>query len=116
MQRHTRVMHPYAKRTYLGGSSLIGVLAAVAACSSGDAPPGTPNETPDSGSGNPIVDSGTGGGSDTGTVPPGTDSGGGGTPSVCDGAGTKVLAATDSFIDDFEEAVILPGWSSFNDV
>jgi hypothetical protein len=37
---------------------------------------------------------------------------------VCKGAGTRVLTTSmaDAFIDDFEEAVISPGWSSFSDV
>jgi hypothetical protein len=35
---------------------------------------------------------------------------------VCDGAGTRVLTSTQTFIDDFEECAISPGWSSFNDV
>jgi hypothetical protein len=38
------------------------------------------------------------------------------TMSVCAGAGTKVLTSADSFIDDFEEAMLLPGWYSFNDI
>ena len=110
-------MHGHARRTYLGWASFIGVIAAAAACSSGDAAPGTSNDTtPDSGTPTPTTDSGSGGGTDTGGGNPGTDSGSSGTPSVCDGAGTKVLAAADAFIDDFEEAAILPGWSSFNDV
>ncbi len=37
---------------------------------------------------------------------------------VCAGAGTRVLTTStaDAFIDDFEEAMISLGWSSFNDV
>jgi hypothetical protein len=37
---------------------------------------------------------------------------------VCKGAGTRVLTTSkmDAFIDDFEETMISPGWSSFNDV
>jgi hypothetical protein len=37
---------------------------------------------------------------------------------VCKGAGTRALTTSkaDAFIDDFEEAMISPGWSSFNDV
>jgi hypothetical protein len=40
------------------------------------------------------------------------------TTGVCAGTGTRVLAnnAADAFIDNFEEAALLPGWSSFNDV
>jgi hypothetical protein len=37
-------------------------------------------------------------------------------PSICDGTGTRMLAATDAKIDDFEAATISPNWSSFNDV
>jgi hypothetical protein len=39
-----------------------------------------------------------------------------GPPSVCDGTGTRALASSQTFIDDFEECAISPGWSSFNDV
>jgi hypothetical protein len=37
---------------------------------------------------------------------------------VCAGTGTRPLTNSqpDAFIDDFEEAMISPGWSSFNDV
>jgi hypothetical protein len=35
---------------------------------------------------------------------------------VCDGKGTRLLAAGDGKVDDFEGAMISPGWSSFNDV
>ena len=47
-----------------------------------------------------------------------SSSSGAGTPSLCDGTGTRVLttAATDAFVDDFEEPMLSPGWSSFNDV
>ncbi len=40
------------------------------------------------------------------------------TTGVCANAGTRVLTTSmaDAFIDDFEEAMISPGWSSFNDV
>jgi hypothetical protein len=36
---------------------------------------------------------------------------------VCKGNGTRVLTNSqpDAFVDDFEEAMISPGWSSFND-
>jgi hypothetical protein len=50
----------------------------------------------------------------------GSTSGGGpdasGPPSICDGAGTRVLTSAQTFVDDFEECAISPGWSSFNDV
>ena len=36
--------------------------------------------------------------------------------SVCAGPGTRVLTSTDTFIDDFEETMLLPGWYSFNDI
>jgi hypothetical protein len=41
---------------------------------------------------------------------------GGPVASVCDGAGTKILGAHDTFIDNFEEAAIAPAWFAFNDV
>jgi hypothetical protein len=57
--------------------------------------------------------SGSGGGSDSGS-----SSGGIPTTGVCANNGTRVLTNSqpDAFIDDFEEATISPGWSSFNDV
>jgi hypothetical protein len=36
--------------------------------------------------------------------------------SKCDGAGTRILALTQAKVDDFEGALLNPGWSSFNDV
>jgi hypothetical protein len=35
---------------------------------------------------------------------------------VCAGVGTRVLTLDQNKVDDFEEAMILSGWSSFNDV
>jgi hypothetical protein len=54
-------------------------------------------------------------------VTPGSDGsattdGPSGPPSLCDGAGTRALTSADGFVDDFEEMMISPGWSSFNDV
>lgn len=46
----------------------------------------------------------------------GSGTGGAAPASVCDGAGTKVLTTDNAFIEDFEEAMISPGWSSFNDL
>ena len=50
----------------------------------------------------------------------GTGGAGGGEVSVqtgvCAGAGTRKVAIGDTKIDDFEGAMISPGWSSFNDV
>lgn len=103
-----------------GTGMAVGVLGSAVACSTGDAPPGNNNPitTSDSGSTtNPGTDSGssgTGPTSDGGSS--GDTGGGGGPPSVCDGPGTRPLTATDTFIDDFEETAISPGWSSFNDV
>ena len=37
-------------------------------------------------------------------------------PSVCDGTATRLLAAGDGIVDNFEGPMIAPGWSSFNDV
>ncbi|HEY2516034.1 MAG TPA: hypothetical protein VGI39_34420 [Polyangiaceae bacterium] len=99
------------------------ILSGVA-CSTGTASPDDPGGSDSGTASAPDSSSGS-------TTPPpsgGDDSGGGGggggsdssspsgPPSVCDGAGTRVLDLTDSFIDDFEEAAISPGWSSFNDV
>jgi hypothetical protein len=38
------------------------------------------------------------------------------TTGVCAGTGTRALAIDQGKVDDFEEAAILAGWSSFNDV
>jgi hypothetical protein len=76
---------------------------------SGGASGGTGGTTGSGGStGGSGGSSGSGGsaGTDGGTEP----------PSVCDGKGTRPLALGDAKIDNFEEAMISPGWSSFNDV
>jgi hypothetical protein len=110
MQRYTCAL------TYL---SLVGLVSAAVACSTGDAASGPGGTTPGSDSGtnnnNNGSDSSTpNNGEDSSTG--GSDTGGGGGSSVCDGAGTRALTIDDAFIDDFEEATISPGWSSFNDV
>jgi hypothetical protein len=38
------------------------------------------------------------------------------TTGVCAGMATRMLSLDQGKVDDFEEAMILPGWSSFNDV
>jgi hypothetical protein len=120
-------------------STLAG-LTAIIGCSSGT---DAPNSTPGSGGGTSTgaagsTGSGTGGESSgtagstttTGGGSMTSGAGGGGTggstgaggsvnnspPSICDGKGTRVLMATDNKIDDFEGAMISPGWSSFSDV
>src|SRR5262249_22527014 len=47
------------------------------------------------------------GGAD-GSAPPG--------PSICDGAGTRILGPMDGYVDNFEEPALLPGWAWFNNV
>jgi hypothetical protein len=42
--------------------------------------------------------------------------GDGGVPSVCDGKGTRILPLANSRVDDFEDTLLSPGWSTFNDV
>ena len=60
---------------------------------------------------------GTTGGSAGASGTGGTAGSDGGTqPSVCDGKGTRALAAGDAKVDNFEAAALSPGWSSFNDV
>src|SRR5207244_1438648 len=66
---------------------------------------GTTSATTTSGSGG----AGTGGSTGTGGA-------GGAGMSVCDGTGTRLLGPGDGVIDNFEGAMINPGWSSFNDV
>jgi hypothetical protein len=65
------------------------------------------------------------GGAGDGAAGGGTAGGGaGGPPSVCDGPGTKMLALTDAFIEDFEcttapctaPKTVADGWSTFNDL
>jgi hypothetical protein len=63
---------------------------------------------------NPTTTSTTGAGGATGTG--GAGGSGGGAPSVCDGKGTRLLGPGDGFVDDFEGAMLSPGWSTFNDV
>jgi hypothetical protein len=92
-----------------GGSASSGTAGATGTGTAGD------------GSGTGGSSSGTGGSSSgtSGTVNPGTGgSGGSGNagPSVCDGTGTRKVALGDTKIDDFEGAMISPGWSSFSDV
>jgi hypothetical protein len=125
-------------------TALISFLtAAVAACSSGSDSPTKPTTTATTGGSggagsttsggtagstsgttsstttNPTTSSTVGAGGSTSTTT-GTGgsggSGGSGGPSVCDGKGTRLLAAGDGVIDNFEAAMISPGWSSFNDV
>jgi hypothetical protein len=61
---------------------------------------------------------GTAGSTGTGTGTAGSTGTGGAavTTGVCAGMGTRVLGLDQGKVDDFEEATILPGWSSFNDV
>jgi hypothetical protein len=63
---------------------------------------------------------GAGGSGMAGTDNPGTGGSGGGVypaqTGVCAGAGTRKVALGDTKIDDFEGAMISPGWSSFSDV
>jgi hypothetical protein len=125
----------------LQNPALISLLVAVvaqgtAACSSGSDNPTKPSTTtmgmggasgsstsgsagssttnPTSTTTNPTTTVGTGGaGGGTGGS---GGSGGSGAPSVCDGKGTRLLGPGDGVIDNFEGAMISPGWASFNDV
>jgi hypothetical protein len=113
-------------------------LVASVACSSGSDTPATtgPAAGPTSGTGGATSGTGTGAGGAPSTTssttnPATTTSGGGGStggtgsgtggaggsagPSVCDGKGTRILTLADNKVDDFEGAMLLPGWSSFND-
>jgi hypothetical protein len=136
--------------------SLAVATVALAACSSSDTPrpgsdtAGTGNTSAGSGNngtaGGDVITPGAGsgnttaGGGDQGSgagAPPaggmgssmaGSGTAGGGTtgPSVCDGLGTRILAAmpADAFIDDFEcktaactaPKTVADGWSAFNDL
>jgi hypothetical protein len=70
----------------------------------GSSPTGTGGSSPTgSGGSSPVDGGGTGGMVSTG-------------PSVCDGAGTRVLALTEVKVDNFEGPMLLDGWSTFNDV
>jgi hypothetical protein len=98
------------------------------ACSSGTTP--VSNDVGDAstggsssgGSSSGGTSSGASSGSGSGSSSGGGSSSSGGTPlpttGVCANNGTRVLSndQSDAFIDDFEEAAISPGWSSFNDV
>ncbi|HEY2903341.1 MAG TPA: hypothetical protein VGL59_22345 [Polyangia bacterium] len=112
--------------------SLVTAVMASAACSTGSNSPATTGTGGTTGSGTGgTTASGSGGttASGSGGTTAGTDGGGTGTggtvattdggtagPSVCDGAGTRILTVDQVFIDNFEEAALLTGWSSFNDV
>ena len=72
------------------------------ATATGDA--GGDNVTPD------------GGGSGGAPAPVDAGVGGAGPPSVCDGAGTRVLAAGNAKVDNFENATLNAAWSTFSDV
>jgi hypothetical protein len=122
-------------------STLVAGLAATTGCSSGTDAPGSPagsgggtstGAAGSTGSGTGGDSSGTAGSTTTTTGGGSTTAGGGGSgtggstgaggsgnngpPSICDGKGTRVLMAGDSKVDDFEGAMISPGWSSFSDV
>jgi hypothetical protein len=105
--------------------------ATTTGASTGSAGSGAASGTPEAGatgsgsgvaasSGAPASDAAAGSGAMSGSsAASGASSGTGLSPtSVCYGAGTRPLAnnMSDAFIDDFEEAAISPGWSSFNDV
>ena len=115
-------------------SLLAAGIAVTTGCSSGTDAPNTTGGASGSGSGTAGA-TGTGGqtsgasGSDVvagagGSGMAGADntgsggSGGGGNvqTGVCAGAGTRKVAIGDTKIDDFEGAMISPGWSSFSDV
>ena len=64
---------------------------------------------------------GTGTGGAAGAAGAGGSAGTGGAPdsgvsSVCSGAGTRILTLANARVDDFEDAVLSPAWSTFNDV
>ncbi len=113
-----------------GTAGLISVMAvgvwvtawASAACSSGTTPAATPDSGSDaantSSSGTTSSSSGTTTSSSSGTTSSSGSSSGPPTTGVCANAGTRALTDTpsDAFIDDFEEAMISLGWSSFSDV
>ncbi len=117
------------KMTGTAGFSSVLILGlwAAAACSSGTTSAtgaqeagATTSTTTSSGSssGTTTSSSGTTSGSTSGTTSSSGSSSGMVTSGVCVGAGTRMLGlnSSDEFIDDFEEAMISPGWSSFNDV
>jgi len=82
---------------------------------------GAGNTTGAAGASNPTGAAGSnlsGVGGTTGTAGA-SATGSGGAPAttgVCAGMGTRPLDISQGKVDDFEEAAILPGWSSFNDV
>jgi hypothetical protein len=97
------------------------------ACSTGSTPVATSDDGGGGGSsgGGASSSGGTGSsGGSSGSSSGGTSSSGSSSGSmipvtgVCANTGTRVLMndQSDAFIDDFEEATISPGWSSFNDV
>ncbi len=113
-------------------SLLVAGVAAWTGCSSGSDAPNTTS----GGAGTSSGTAGTSGGSSSGSAGDTTVAGAGGSgmagaatggtggaggggnvqTGVCAGAGTRKLTIGDTKIDDFEAAMISPGWSSFNDV
>jgi hypothetical protein len=105
----------------------LGVVASGGGSSSGSGSSGSTSSSGGSSSGSGSSSSGSssssGGSSSSGSGSSSGSSSSGGSPGVpttgvCAYTGTRVLtnSQADAFIDDFEEATISPGWSSFNDV
>ena len=117
-----------SKMTMSGGyiAALVGSLALSGACSTGSSPAGAPDGggsdsgSSSGGSGSSSGGSGSSSGSSGGGSPDSSGSSSGGPPTtgVCANNGTRILtnSQADAFVDDFEESMISPGWSSFNDV
>jgi hypothetical protein len=97
------------------GSTPASALDGSASSSSGStSSSGASGSSSGSGSGS---GSGSSGGSSGASSGASSSSGGPPTTGVCANNGTRILTNSqpDAFIDDFEEAAISPGWSSFND-
>jgi hypothetical protein len=111
-------------------SVMIGLALGSVGCSTGsDSATGTGGTTGSGGTS--TTGSGgstTGGGTGTGGTGMGTGTGGTGMgtgtggsmvpagPSVCDGTATRILTMDQVKVDNFEDATISAGWSTFNDV
>src|SRR5262249_32972339 len=122
-----QILNPKMVTTTAYGSLLAATLCLAGGCSSASAPPAPP-APPSTGAGPGTRSSSGSSGSSSGSSSGGISSSSGSSSSssssggipmtgVCAGNGTRVLTNTqaDAFVDDFEESMISPGWSSFND-
>ena len=119
----------HLKNCALLSSLVVSLATVVAGCSTGSGSTTGSGGSPGAGTGGSVgtggsagtkTDGGGTGGASTGTggavTADGGGTGGASGPSVCDGVATRVLTLNEGKVDNFEAAVLSPGWSTFNDV